>query len=292
MRKIFPTLIIALAVMLGWQTAHAHHPREARVEVWTAQCHDDGYDAERTEVFLRLSERGYVTIYQITHFGNVEILYPRPHHHQHELRADRIYRLVDLADDVCLYDDVEGDAQIGVIFTPEPVVLAPWLERSFVEAGLVIGRNKFIYAHCDFPRVFARVEADIRIHLGARCAPVFVATPVYVRPRVVYRQPDWDRGHWRPHPDYKKRDHGRRGYDYEPPHTREEYVPKPRMEEKREPEVRRVTFTARPAERKEEPVIVPPSRRERKEAPAQKQAGETEKKRPSSRRGHEKRAND
>jgi outer membrane receptor protein involved in Fe transport len=31
-----------------------------------------------------------------------------------------------------------------------------------------IGRNKIIYAGFDFPRIFARVEADIRIHLGTR----------------------------------------------------------------------------------------------------------------------------
>ncbi len=74
MRKSFMITTLTLAVMLGWQTANAHHPRDARVEVWTAQCHDDPCDDERMEVFLRLSECGYVTVYQITPFGNVEIL--------------------------------------------------------------------------------------------------------------------------------------------------------------------------------------------------------------------------
>lgn len=186
-----------------------------------------------------------------------------------------------------MYDEQEGDAQIGVIFTPEPVVLAPWLERSFIEAGLVLGRTKIIYARFDFPRIFARVEADIRIHLGTRCAPVFVVTPVYVRPPVVYRKLDWHRGHWRPHPDYKKRDHGKRGYDDEPRHARREHEssePERRTHEKREPEVRRVTFPARPADRKEEPIIVQASRRERKETPTQSQSRGKEKQRSSSRR--------
>ncbi len=291
MRKNCLTVLFALAMMLGWQTANAHHPGEARVEVWTAQYYDDDYDDEsRGEVFLRLRERGYVTVYQVTPYGNVKILYPRPHHYQYELRSDRIYRLSDLAKDVFLYDEEEGDAQIGVIFTREPVVLAPWLERSFVEAGLVIRPSPIIYARFDFPRIFARVEADIRIRVGTRCAPVFVVTPVYVRPRVVYRSREWDRCNWKPRPNCKKRGHDKRGYG--PPHAREEYEPERRTYEKRAPEVRRVTFPSRPFERKEVPVINEPSRRERKEAPAQIQSRDKEKRNSPSRRTRETRADD
>lgn len=293
MRKNFIYAILALVVMFSEQTASAHHPREAQVEVWTAPGHEGPCEhGEHMEVFLRLSERGYVTVYQITPYGNVRILYPRAHHCQQELRAERIYRLADLADDVYLFEEEEGDAQIGVIYTPEPVALAPWVERSFVEAGLVVRTSPVIYARLDLPRLFARVEADIRIRIGSRCAPVFVATPIYVRPRAVYCKPRWERGHWQPPHDWKKREHGRRGHnddydddDDERRYSREEYKP-----EKREPEVRRVVFTGRPAERKEEPVIVKLDRRERKAAPEQKPSNEDEKKRPSPRRGRDKRA--
>lgn len=295
MRKNFIYAIFALVVMLGGQTANAHHPREAQVEVWTAPGHGGPCEhGEHLEVFLRLSERGYVTVYQITPYGHVRILYPLAHHCQAELRAERIYRLADLADDVYLNEDEEGDAQIGVIYTSEPVALAPWVESSFVEAGLVVRTSPVIYARIDLPRIFARVEADIRVRIGSRCAPVFVATPIYVRPRAVYCKPNWERGHWKPHPDWKKREHGRRGHDYDyddddhgPRYSREEYQP-----EKREPEVRRVVFNGRPAERKAEPVVVKLDRRERKEAPAQKQSDDKEKKRPSPRRGRDKHTED
>lgn len=281
MKKSFVYAMLALAMMFGWRTASAHHPREARVEVWTAQCRHDPCDDACTEVFLRLSERGYVTVYRITPFGSAEVLYPRPHHCQEELRADRVYRLTDLAEEICWYDEHGGEVQIGVIYTPQPVVLAPWLERSFVQAGLRWGRSRIVYTRFDYPRIFARVEADMRIHLGARCAPAFGVTPVYVRPRLVYHKPHWDRGHWRPEPGDKKREHHPRGHNDEAER---------RAEDKREPEARRVTFTARPAERKEEPVMVTPSRRERKETPAQNDTDDNDKKRPSSRRGGDKRA--
>ncbi|MGH7494926.1 MAG: hypothetical protein ACREOO_21345 [bacterium] len=298
MRKNILTVLLVLATMLGWQTAHAHHPRDARVEVWTAPCPDDPYDEAHLEVFLRSDARGYITVYQITPYGSVEVLYPLAHHFQQELRPDRVYRLSDLADDVYLYDEEEGQAQIGVIFTPDPVVLAPWLERSFFEAGLVLGRNKIIYAHVDFPRIFARVEANIRIHLGTRCAPSFVVTPVYVRPRVVYRARERDHCDRKPRHHYRKRDEDRRGYG--PPSRRAEREPvelERRTYERRGGEMRRVTFPSRPVEREHRPVVVasdpsPRSRRERKEAVKQSQSRLEEKRGSSPRRDRGTRADD
>lgn len=311
MRKNLLTVLFVLATMLGWQTAYAHHPRDARVEVWTAPCPDDPYDDAHLEVFLRSNQRGYVTVYQITPYGRVEVLYPRAHHYQYELRPDRVYRLSDLADDVYLYDEDEGYAQIGVIYTPDPVVLAPWLERSFVDAGLVIGRNKFIYAHIDLPRIFAHVEADIRIHLGTRCAPSFVVTPVYVRPRIIYRGPERDRCYRKPHSnhrkhDYDERDHDKRDYDkrdherrgYGPPSLRAERVPvetERRTYERREAEVRRVSYPSRPVEKEQVRVASddsPRSRRERKEATKQVQSRDEEKRSSSPRRNRGSRADD
>lgn len=290
-------IMLALTMLPGWQSANAGHRHDARVEVWTAPYQDDPYEDEAyLEVFMRLSRRGYVTVYQITPYGNAEILYPRPHHWQRELRADRVYRLSDLADDVYLYDEEEGEVQIGVIYTPEPVALAPWLESSFVEAGLVLGRNKFIYAHFDFPRIFARVEADIRIRLGSRCAPAFFVTPVHIRPHFVHRHPRWYRGHHKPHPHYEKRDHGKRGY--EPSHARVEYrnrpaEPKKRSYEKRATEVRRVTVSSRPPAREQAPVVQKPSPRSRRdhrsEAPKETQARDKDKQKSKSRRDQQSR---
>lgn len=274
MRKLYLAFVLALAVLLGGKAAQADHAHDARVEVWTAENYDDDCEDEAgLEVFLRVHERGYVTVYQITPYGNLEILYPQPHHYQRELRPHRIYRLYDLAEDIYLYDEEEGELQLGVIFTPEPVVVAPWLERSFVEAGLVFGRNKIVYAHFDFPRIFARVETDIRIHLGPRCRPAFVRTPVYVRPRFVYRGGHRDHDYHKPRPDYKKRDHGKRGY--EPPYSRkqdEPAEPKRRGYEKSQAEVRPVIFPARPPVREQDPVAKAPSQRSRRERLADKPA--------------------
>ena len=275
MKKFSLTMIFALAMALGWPNAHAHHPREAQVEVWTAQCHDDACEDEHLEVFLRLSKRGYVTVYQIMPYGRVEILYPLAHHYQHELRPDRIYRLTDLAEDVYLHDEEEGDAQIGVIYTPEAVELAPWLERGFADAGLVISTGPIVYAHVDFPRIFARVEADIRIRLGRRCNPVFVVRPVYVRPSVVCRRTDWGPRRWRPHPHYGKRDHRKRDRD-ERPREREERKPERRKFGRRGTEVRQIALPSQPAERQAVPVPIPskPAHRERKQATKQLQTQE------------------
>jgi hypothetical protein len=311
MRKHLLTVLFVLATMLGWQTAYAHHSRDARVEVWTAPCPDDPYDDAHLEVFLRSDRRGFVTVYQITPFGGVEVLYPRAHHRQYELRPDRVYRLSDLADDVYLYDEDEGYAQLGVIYTPEPVVLAPWLERSFCDAGLIIGRNKIVYAHFDFPRIFARVEADIRIHLGSRCAPSFVVRPVYVRPRIIYRGPDRDHWYRKPHHDYRKhdddkhdyekRDYDKRDYErrgYGPPALRAERVPvetERRAYERREAEVRRVSSPSRAMEKEQVQVAndaSPRSRREHKEATKQVKSRSEEKRSSSPRRNRGSRADD
>lgn len=302
MRKIHLIFMFVLAMLFGWQTARADHSHDTRVEVWTAQSQDDAYGEDAgVEVFLRLHERGYVTVYQITPYGHVEVLYPQPHHYQRELRPNRIYRLYDLAEDIYLYDEEEGELQLGVIFTPEPVVVAPWLERSFIEAGLVFGRNKIIFAHVDFPRVFARVETEIRIHLGPRCRPAFVRTPVYVRPRFVYRHTHGDHGYRKSRPEYKKRDQDKRGY--EPPYSRKSYEPvepKRRDYEKTQADVKPATFPSRSPVRKQDPAVKAPTQRsrrehsssrvdaqtsrERKEASKQLESRDEEKRIPSARR--------
>jgi len=172
----------------------------------------------------------------------VEILYPLAHQCQRELWGDRIYRLSELSAEAYFYDDEDSDPQIGVILTPEPVVLAPWLERSFVEAGLVIRTNPTIYARVDFPRIFARVEADIRIRLGSRCAPVFVVAPICAPPRPARegRGPRHDA-------DNRKRDHGRHE-DPAPSWHAPDFPPEPgrRAFERRGPEMRRVNEPSRP----------------------------------------------
>lgn len=305
MKKKCVVVILASVLMLGWHGANADHPHDARVEVWTVQYDDDVCDEESQEVFFRLHERGYITLYQITSYGRVEVLYPRSHHCQRELRPFREYRLSDLADDVHLYDD-EGEAQLGVIFTREPVVLAPWLERSFVEAGLVVRTSPLIYARIDLPRIFARVEADVRIRIGPRCAPVFVVKPVCVRPRVVCRKPHWHHrhGHWPPAHDkrhYGKhgreydrsrdydrdRDHDRGGYD-EP----RNYEPEKRGFERRGPERQRGSNPPRASERKEVLVVNEPSRRERRVEPEQNPSRDNQKQRQFSRRDRNARASD
>ncbi|MDZ7269257.1 MAG: DUF4384 domain-containing protein [candidate division KSB1 bacterium] len=212
--KKFILLLVMAALLPAGQRVEAHHPPTARVEVWSTHGGGDWDDAEAYfEVFLRVSDHGYVTVYQIDPYGRVEILYPLAHHHQRLLRPNRVYCLGDLADDIWLdYGDCAGQVQIGVIFTPEPVYLAPWLTRSFCEAGLIIGPVQVVYRQYDFPRIFARVEADLRLHLGPRCAPAFLVTPIAVRPRMVYRGRPSHHHRPAPLPPMKKRENDRRGY--------------------------------------------------------------------------------
>lgn len=214
MTKFLLSFILMGVLVLASQRAEAHHPPAARVEVWSTQTSAGWSDGETYfEVFLRLSDRGYVTVYQIDPYGGVEIIYPLAHHHQRLLCPNRVYSLSDLADDLWLdYGDYTGQAQIGVIFTPEPVYLAPWLTRSFCAAGLTLGPARVVYRHYDFPRIFARVEADIRIHLGPRCAPAFFVAPIAVRPRLVYRGRAYHDDRPAPLPPLQKREHDRRGY--------------------------------------------------------------------------------
>jgi hypothetical protein len=189
--------------------ASAHHPFDIRIEVWAGQsfaepfCSDDP-----VEIFFRVSDISYITVYQINPWGGVEIIYPLAHHHWRPVYPRRTYRLDDLAPDIRLYyDGVEGYAQIGVIATPQPVHLVPWLEAGFRECGLVFGRPDRYYLDVDFKLVINRIEADLRLRLGPRCAPAFYVAPIYVRPRIVVNPPPvrgWPR--YRP-PDWRYRDH-------------------------------------------------------------------------------------
>jgi hypothetical protein len=173
------------------QPASAHHPWDIRVEVWSNQSFAEPFFSDDpVEIYFRVSELGYVTVYQINPWGGVEIIYPLPRHHWRPVYPRRTYRLIDLAPDIFLrYDGAEGYAYIGIIATPQPVDLVPWLEVGFRECGIVFGRPDRYRVDIDFEATIRRVEVDLRLRLGPRCVPAFYMTPIYVRPRVVVNPP-------------------------------------------------------------------------------------------------------
>lgn len=191
----------------------AHSPFENGIEVWSNQsfaepfCSDDP-----VEIYFRVDKISYITVYQINPWGGVEILYPLPHHHWRPAYPGRTYRLIDLASDISLlYDGAEGYAQIGIIATPQPIHVVPWLEAGFRDCGLVFGRpaTSGYHARVDFSLVINRIEADLRLRLGPRCIPTFYVAPIYVRPRITTSPPPgrvWPSPHYNQPPDWRYRD--------------------------------------------------------------------------------------
>ncbi|MDZ7344609.1 MAG: DUF4384 domain-containing protein, partial [candidate division KSB1 bacterium] len=216
----------------------AHTPFDIRLEVWSNQSFTEPFCSDDpVEIYFRVNQISYITVYQINPWGGVEIIYPLPHHRWQPVYPRRTYRLIDLASDISLrYDGAEGYVQIGIIATPQPVHVVPWLEAGFRECGLVLGRpvSSEYHTRVDFRLVITRIEADLRLRLGPRCVPTFYVAPIYVRPRIAVSPPpirgwtaphDTQPPHWRyrdqpddrparPEPS-KPRSFGRR--DFEPP---------------------------------------------------------------------------
>jgi len=185
--------LIALAIAI-FQTSGAATGRgsgDIHFEVWSTQSFSDPFcDEDPIDVFLRLDETGYVTIYQINPWGGLEIVYPQAHHHWRPLRGGRTYHLLDLADDIYLqYSGANGYAYIGIIVTRNPVHLVPWIEQTLCSRGLVIGRYRHDRVELDIEAIVRESESEIRVRLGRGYNPSFALIPFYVRPRTLLSQP-------------------------------------------------------------------------------------------------------
>jgi hypothetical protein len=211
----FTYLLLLFSAFLAF-SASAHQPLEIRLEIWSNQSFAEPFCSEEpVEIYFRVSEVSYITVYQINPWGGVEIIYPLPHHHWRPVYPRQTYRLDDLAPDIVLrYDGTEGYAYIGIIATPQPVHLVPWLEVGFRGYGLVFGRPERYHDDLDFELIISRVNVDLRLRLGSHCVPAFFIAPIYVRPRIVVSPPPvrvWPPSPPRTQspPDWRYRDHHR-----------------------------------------------------------------------------------
>ncbi|MDZ7289505.1 MAG: DUF4384 domain-containing protein [candidate division KSB1 bacterium] len=175
----------------------AHDTFGIDLKVWSSQSFDDPfYNDEPIEIYFRVNQISYLTVYQIDPWGGVEIIYPRPYHRWLPVHPWRTYRLTDLAPELALfYDGAEGRAYIGLIATRHPINIVPWLEAGFRDCGFVFGRPSRTFepgglvVGFNFGVMIDRVLADVRLRLGSACVPTYYVTPIYVRPRIVMHRP-------------------------------------------------------------------------------------------------------
>lgn len=211
------------------------------IEVWASQGWDDPFCSDDpVEVFFRVDECAYLTVYQINPWGGVDIIYPLPHHRWIAVLPKRTYSFYDLAPDLNLrYDGVEGSAHLGIIATHDPIDLIPWLESGFRSCGFAFGRPAGHRAVIEVNVALNRIQADLRFRLGTYCEPTFFSRVIYLRPRpvrppiVIHRTPRRDIdvwGKWR-----SGRSHPQEPSSYSDRHDdreRSRYSPRPEKERK------------------------------------------------------------
>lgn len=181
MRMVFLTLAVATACL----QAAAAVPPEIRIEVWAHQRFEDPFCSnDPVEIFFRVDQCAYLTVYQINPWGGVDIVYPRSHHRWVMVLPHRTYCLSDLEADVHLhYDGVEGSAYLGIIATADPIDVVPWLEGSFRGYGFRFGRSPVCESGVDVIAVLGRIQADLRFRIGRHCVPTFFTQVIHLRPR-------------------------------------------------------------------------------------------------------------
>jgi hypothetical protein len=160
-------------------------PPVVRIEVWANQGWDDPFCSDDpVEIFFRVDECAYLTVYQINPWGGVDIIYPRPHHRWIAVLPKRTYSLSDLASDLDLYyDGAQGTAHLGIIATHDPIDVVPWVEAGFRNCGFAFGRPVSHGATVEVNVAIERIHADLRFRLGTYCEPTFFSRVIYLRPR-------------------------------------------------------------------------------------------------------------
>lgn len=178
-------VLLSLALTVAWLNAAFGAPPEIHLEVWSFQHFDDPFCSDdAVEIYFRVDECAYLTIYQINPWGGVDIIYPRPHHRWIMVLPHRTYCLSDLATDLYLhYGGVEGRACIGIIAAPDPIDLVPWLESDFCSYGFVSGQPPAYGWAIDVTAVLGRIQADLRFRIGKRCVPTFFTQVIHLRPK-------------------------------------------------------------------------------------------------------------
>lgn len=181
MRNII--IAVAFVAAVCGQPVSAQPSTAVRVEIWPTQKLEQPFpDDAVIDMFVRVSSRGYVTLYQINPRGGVEILYPKSHHCWRALEPNRAYRLTELAEDIHMdYQGAEGSAYVGGVLTQHAMHIVPWLKQSFSAHGLPSGRNLPEPVAMDVPRIIAEVEKDIQFRLGANARPAFAVAPLRIQ---------------------------------------------------------------------------------------------------------------
>lgn len=211
MKIAFLTIALAICTAVPGTFAAPALPPQIRIEVWSTQHFEDPFwSNDPVELFFRVDECAYLTIYQINPWGGVDIIYPRPHHRWIAVLPHRTYSLIDLAADLYLdYEGVDGSAYLGIIATHDPIDLVPWLESGFRSYGFVFGRPQASQSSIDISVVLDRIQTDLRFRIGRHCEPAFFTTIIYLRPRplpppvVIYRTPRPSVRIWGSWDDYK-----------------------------------------------------------------------------------------
>ncbi|MEK7727013.1 MAG: hypothetical protein AAB354_01305 [candidate division KSB1 bacterium] len=159
---------------------------ELRLEVRSQQSMFDPFASEEpVSLTVRSSASGYLTLYQIHPDSGFAILYPQAQHRWLELEAKKEYRLVDLAQELELnYHALEGHAYVGMIITPEPIHLVPWLEQAFAEKNIKAGQKIDVVYTDELENLIEKVEADIRFRLGESQTSGFALIPLLLMPRI------------------------------------------------------------------------------------------------------------
>jgi hypothetical protein len=184
MNKLVLPLTLFASFNLGANPSHA--PAQLRLEVRASQSLFEPFpNEEEIRLSFRSTEAGYLTLYHIHPDSGLAILYPQPHHRWLELQAKKEYRLSELAEDLRLeYEGLDGYIYLGMIVTPEPIHLVPWLEQAFEEEGIRAGAMPEILYADELERVIEKVEADVRFRMGEAQAGCFALVPLLVRPRI------------------------------------------------------------------------------------------------------------
>lgn len=194
MRKIITA--VALVAVVSAQPASAQPSTAVRVEIWPTENLEQPFTGDAPiEMSVRVSRRGYITLYQINPQGGVEIIYPKSHHCWRALEPNRTYRLTELAEDIRLeYGGAQGSAYVGGVLTEQAMHIVPWLKQSFSAHGLPSGKNTAGPGTSEVPGIIAEVERDIQFRLGVNSKPGFAVAPLRIQSpsRLAREQPPDD----------------------------------------------------------------------------------------------------
>ncbi len=184
MKKTIGFLVLLLPVLL--HATVMKRPTEMRLEVRAAQSLFAPFAGEETiTLSVRSAASGYLTIYQIHPDSGLAILYPQPHHRWVQLEAKKEYRFTELAADLELkFRELEGHVYIGMIITPEPTHLVPWIEQAFAEKEIKPGKKIAVVYTDELENFIEKVEADVRFRLADSQPCGFALIPLLLMPRI------------------------------------------------------------------------------------------------------------